>query len=224
MIYVQHHSTPPRKLSQKFNSFTPSNKEEATSSWKSFTGKDELTSNLNYIQKGLCAYCEIKLNSGLGTHIEHIQPKSIYHSLTFEYSNLVLSCFSSENINKNDSAVTCGHFKQNSYNPELFTPPTDVDCNNYFTCTPLGKIEPKKSLSTNDKAKAIYTRDILNLNSLRLVRLRANIIEEGLMIISELQNDKNALEHFKDLEFSIAKGMYLFPFINVRKEYFEDFK
>lgn len=223
MIYVKHHSSAPRKLAQKFISFTPSNKVEAKSSWSSFTGKDELTSNLSHIQKGLCAYCEIKINSSLGTHIEHIQPKSIYHNLTFKYENLVLSCFSSENINKNDPTLSCGHFKKSEYDPNLFISPTDVNCNDYFTCTPLGKIEPKNSLNSNDKDKAIYTRDILNLNSLRLIRLRANIIEEGFKIIQELQSDSASLKNFIDLEFSIVNNKYLFPFINVRKEYFENF-
>lgn len=223
MIYVGHHEESPKKLKEKKDSFIPTNKEEATSSWRSFTGKEELSLNLNYIQKGLCAYCEISLDSSLGNHIEHIKPKSIHPNLTFQYENLVLSCISSENINPNDPTLSCGHYKKSNYDNNLFISPTDPNCSTFFSCNLFGQIEPSLGLSESEKQKVFYTIEVLNLNSLRLVRQRETIINEGFEIISELQNDKESLKYFLELEFEEVNGKYSFPFINIRKEHFEGF-
>ncbi len=63
------------------------------------------------IQKGLCAYCEIRLENELGYHIKHIESKSLNPQLTFEYTNLILSCIKDGAISDNTDSnpVSCGH-------------------------------------------------------------------------------------------------------------------
>ena len=86
----------------------------------------------------------------------------------------------------------------------------------------LGKIKPKNGLDANDIAKVTYTIDLLNLNSLRLVRKRNEIIDEGFKIIKELRSDIESLGNFLKLEFEILNNEYIFSFINLRKQYFEE--
>lgn len=223
MIYVQHHAEAPRKLKEKFQTFTPLTKEEARSSWSAFTGKDELTTNLRFIQKGLCAYCEIKPDGQIGTHLEHIKPKSVHNDKTFAYENIILSCFSSDNLTKNDPTISCGHHKKSGYDEMLFIAPTEVDCNRYLSCDLFGVLKPAVDLDEREKERAVYTIDLLNLNSLRLKRKREKVIDEGYKIIQDLQKDQEALNNFLEAEFSEVSGFYRFPFISIRKEHFQQF-
>ena len=222
MIYVLHHQEWPRKLKEKFDNFVPTTKEEAKSSWSSFTGKDDLVSNLKHIQKGLCAYCEVKINDSLiGYHLEHIKPKSKFNDKTFDYQNIILSCFSSNNLNTKDPSISCGHHKVSNFDENLFISPINQNCNNYFEYDLLGKIKPKNGLDGNDRAKVKYTIDLLNLNSHRLIRKRNEIIDEVYEIINELETDHESLNNFLLLDFEIVNNEYLFSFINLRKQYFE---
>ena len=41
---------------------------------------------------GKCAYCESKISHVDYGHIEHFKPKSRFPDLTFEWTNLLLSC------------------------------------------------------------------------------------------------------------------------------------
>ena len=223
MIFTQHHNQAPRLLHNRFLQNTPQTQEEAKSGWKNFQGKEELASHLKYVQKGLCAYCEARLDSALGYHLEHIQPKSAFPHLTFEYTNLVLSCIASENLTKNDPTLSCGHHKRSRFDASLFISPTLSGCQRYFSCNLLGEIEPASNLDERDWQKADYSIKLLNLNSLRLARQREQVIDKGFKIIAELQDDQEALENFLELEFAMINGFYCFPFINTRKEHFEMF-
>lgn len=179
-------------------------------------------SNLKYIQKGLCAYYEIKINDPLiGCHLEHIKPKSKFKNKTFDYENIILSCFSSDNLNSRDPSISCGHHKLSNFDENLFISPINQNCNDYFDYDLLGNIKPKNGLDEDDIEKAIYTIDLLNLNSHRLVRKRNEIIDEGYKIIKELESDTESLIQFLDLEFEILNNEYVFSFINLRKQYFE---
>lgn len=221
MIYVAHHEEWPRKLKEKFDNCLLSTNGEARSAWSSFKGKNDLISNLKYIQKGLCAYCEIKIkNSSIDCHLEHIKPKSLYIDKTFDYKNIVLSCFSSQNLEKRDSSISCGHKKANEFDEDLFISPTDSKCNDFFEYDLFGKIKPKDNLSEIKKKRAKYTINLLNLNSHRLVRKRNEIIEQGYEIIQDLQSDAEALKNFLSLELEIVNNQYAFSFINLRKQYF----
>ena len=230
MIFVQHLANWPLKLNSRRNNFNdhgiPLN---PRSSWSSFSGKEELRNDLFCTQKGLCPYCEIKLESELGYHIEHIQPKTANPYLTFEYTNLILSCFSSVELkNYVSNARSCGHYKDFAvhglpFDLNLFISPTDPNCEHYFHYELNGEINmnPQFLQDLEISAKVLYTIDRLNLNCNRLVRQREEVIDEGFNIIQDLMNDQQALDSFIALELQIINQRYLFPFINLRKQFFE---
>jgi len=112
-------------------------------------------------QNYLCGYCEAKVTLD-NSHIEHIKPKHLdYDSLTFEYSNLLVSCdgicFSAEN-----KPITCGHKKANKFDDTKFLNPTEVtNIRDYFIYTDNGYI----GASGLDEEKSKYTMKLLQLNS-----------------------------------------------------------
>ena len=55
-------------------------------------GKPAVRTALNKMFDGKCAYCESFVGAVATPHIEHFRPKNIYVSLTFEWTNLHLSC------------------------------------------------------------------------------------------------------------------------------------
>jgi len=111
-------------------------------------------------QNYLCCYCEAKVTLD-NSHIEHIKPKDIdENTLTFDYSNLSVSCdgicFS------RDKRLTCGHKKDNKFDEFKFLNPTKViDIREYFIYTDNYYI----GASHKDEIKAIYTMELLHLNS-----------------------------------------------------------
>jgi uncharacterized protein (TIGR02646 family) len=178
MLHVKHNLSEPNKLrirKSQLDGGVASNPMEA---WNKFSGKDELRQDLLLIQKGLCAYCENKLNTDLGYHIEHIVPKAGNPHLTFEYTNLILSCIASEQLKNNTatSGISCGHAKKSMYDKDLFVSPASTGCERYFRYELNGEIVPNPHLDSNNRDKATYTIDLLKLNCLRLIRERESIM------------------------------------------------
>jgi len=174
--------------------------------WKSFNKcckKDLIDNYLSPEQYQLCAYTEIALQE-FGYHIEHIKPKSVYSQDTFNYQNLVLSCFSSENLKK-EAFSTCfgGQYKKNEYDADKFISPLDKACEGYFSYLPNGRVEPHIDLSSLEKEKVLYTCNILNLNAPYLIERRKKLITETIPIIDELLEHEDALAHFAEMDLSI---------------------
>jgi uncharacterized protein (TIGR02646 family) len=177
-------------------------------SWSGFNaqGKQDIVASLMPAQNYLCAYCQIRLDSEIGYHIEHVINKSIDPTLTFEWPNLVLSCTHSESIDatRMDGGVSCGHSAGKSTWPALdsqFIQPTEPDCERYFEYLASdGSVQPATNLNANDTKRATYTRDLLNLNCRRLNRQRKDMLEEGFRIIRQLMSDPTALKHFLDCD------------------------
>lgn len=200
-----------------------------TKSWENLSSvtKKKIKQYLLPTQSYLCAYCETELAQGeneLGYHIEHIKPKSKYPDFTFQFNNLIISCFEKGNevdLQHYDfSSLSCGHFIKNTYDPDLFIPPTEENCQNYFFYRLEGKIIPIHSLSEQDKKRALYTIDVLNLNCARLVRQRKDIIYEGLEIIDKFNENQEDIAHFVTLECAKINGRH-FAFISLRTQYFK---
>ncbi len=196
--------------------------------WQKFSrrkaNRKQLKEALHARQSGLCAYCEIALehaeSHNIGSHVDHVLPKDKHPALTFEYANLVLSCFATGGEIKSDeqdpAPVSCGHAalkRSNNFNEALFIKPTDANCEAYFSFELDGGVIPHPSLSPPDVDKAKHTLEVLNLNCLRLKRLREDTITLLYQIISELQNDTEALKQFLLLELQDTKS-----FINARKQ------
>lgn len=197
--------------------------------WQKFTrrkaNRNQLKEALHIRQNGLCLYCEIVLGDGsahdIGSHVDHILPKQIHPELTFDFANLVLSCFATggETIaDEHDPApVSCGHAalkRSNTFDESLFIKPTDPNCEKYFSFELDGSVIPHPNLNTPDFEKAEHTLVVLNLNCLRLQRLREETITQLYHIISELQHDSEAVKEFLILELQDNKS-----FINARKQH-----
>ena len=125
--------------------------------WAGFKGTAEVRQALLPVQKHICAYCEIELEEcppGIGFHIEHILSKTNNPSLTFEWTNLMLSCFQTGNeIPKgqfDSEPISCGHSplkRSNNYDPVLFIKPTEPDCQRYFFYELDGRVVPHDDLN-----------------------------------------------------------------------------
>ena len=219
------HTNPPRLLEKrKSNPADNGIPKDSWKAWNNFStkGKIEIHNSLIPLQKGLCIYCEEKLDK-YGFHIEHILSKSNNKSLTFEYSNLSLSCIETAIISNETTtnSISCGHAKKKKNLP---IKPTDIGCNSLFQYKINGEIAPANGISTEDISNVKKTIKILNLNCLRLKRDRREIINEGLNIILDLIDDNNALQNFFNLEFQLVNNKYLFPFISARNEHYKLFR
>ncbi|MBE8233590.1 MAG: TIGR02646 family protein, partial [Endozoicomonadaceae bacterium] len=165
MRYIKKTGSAPYCLNKKHKT-PPKNKTEATKQWRKFKCKNKLTHQLADEQYSLCAYSEIEIlrdHSILGTHIEHVQPKSIYPQRTFDYSNLVLNALASDDLSGSivaKNAVFGGHAKEDNYDPNLFISCLDPACTDYFTYLSDGKVVPTKD-SAPHKEKAEYTINLL---------------------------------------------------------------
>lgn len=178
--------------------------------------------------KGLCVYCEERLDK-YGFHIEHVLSKSLNPPLTFEYSNLSLSCTEDGTLSSEttDNPISCGHAllkRKNNYDENLFIKPTEVGSNSLFQYKMNGELAPANGISPDDVLRVEHTIKVLNLDCLRLNRDRREIIEVGLKIILDLIDDNDALQNFLDLEFEIVNNKYLFPFISAREEHYKLFR
>lgn len=227
MKYLKHPVNIPRHL----ESIAQKNVIDSTKAWSSFNNKDEIHESLLTAQNYLCAYCEIELIRGegeLGFHIEHIEPKSLYPEHTFKFENLLISCFDTgselESLVYNQNSISCGHFKKNNFDLELFLNPTNPDCENYFFYELDGRIVPNPKLTDSDKIfKAEYTIKILNLDCRRLNRKRGAIIKQGLKIVNDLLNYSDSLSYFAELELAEIHNKCNSFFIT-RRQFFQDFK
>ncbi len=183
-------------LNQAHNN-PPQDKAEARSQWGSFRDKSQLTALLGKEQYFLCAYSEIEIlrdNSTVGTHIEHVKPKSRYPQQTFDYKNLVLSALSSEDLKSTiaQREVFGGHHKKSHYDPTLFVSCLDNDCTDYFSYLSDGRVVPKDNDDNLHRKKAEYTIKLLNLNSPYLVNKRRDWLDVLNRCIADPENE---LEH-----------------------------
>ena len=114
---------------------------------------------LEHEQNYLCCYCEAKVTLD-NSHIEHIKPKDIDEdTLTFDYANLSVSC---DGLCFSNERLTCGHKKSNKFDESKFLNPTKItDIREYFIYTDNYYI----GASHKDEEKAIYTMELLELNS-----------------------------------------------------------
>jgi uncharacterized protein (TIGR02646 family) len=220
MRSIQHPATAPRVLQQSVANHA--------TNWNSFGGKTQVSASLEILQKGLCAYCQIRLDSGIGSHIEHIWPKDPHTEKTFQWENLVLSCTHSEVIGKTrlTGGVSCGHSNDKRNWPTYdnrFISPIEPDCERYFEYRASdGTVQPAKDLSEHEVERADYTIELLNLNCRRLSRLRKDMLEEGYRIIRVLMADATALGYFIDCELAEVRGK-LPSFFTARQQHFQVF-
>lgn len=180
----------------------PTTPAEAKSRWSHFGYKNDVANYLAAEQFGLCAYSEVRPDLlGLGTHIEHLEPKSQNPLRTFDYKNLVLSALSSDDLHTmNRDDVFGGHAKLSEYDASLFVSCLQENCSTYFVYLSTGKVEPSRSLTSADHNKAQYTIDLLNLNSPYLVTQRKKWLDELDGLIDDHIENRMSLEHLASID------------------------
>lgn len=162
-----------KRLKKKRNN-EPTDELSAKRAWRRFNKKD--TRRACYkLQLGLCAYTELSLDSAeLGSHLEHIAPRSRFPERTFRADNLVLSILADDYSGTlKQEERFAGHFKRSRYADEWFISPYDEDCEKYFEySSQTGEVNPANSLSNAERDKAMKTIAVLNLNCDYLVSER----------------------------------------------------
>ncbi len=225
MKHLIHPVNIPRKLALRHKKPVAN----STKAWENFKYTKAVQDSLLPAQKNLCSYCEIELVRGegnIGYHIEHIEPKSMRPSRTFDFSNLLISCFDSGyEISSSTLApnpISCGHAKKSQFDPQLFIKPTDQNCESYFHYELDGRITPHPNLTVNQASKAEYTINLLNLNCRRLKRARYDMILEGQEIVNDLLDNPSALSDFAELELEEFNNKHQ-SFLTTRRQYFQVF-
>lgn len=127
-----------------------------------------LRNTLLHEQKGLCCYCETRIDNG-DFHVEHFRPKDseMFPQLQLAYDNLHACCRKTALGGVDEY---CGHKKANVFDTDLISP-LEPDCAVHFQYDMMGGV------SGTDQRGNI-TIAILNLNSKLLVRSRKSLIEE----------------------------------------------
>jgi uncharacterized protein (TIGR02646 family) len=149
-----------------------------------FELKENIRKDLLKKQRNQCAYCERLLDiNKQNFHIEHIEPRdNTKAKLECEYSNLVLSC------NNDDS---CGRYKGSRHLEDGFIHPVLDNPTLYFKFNEDGQI-----LTTDLNANK--TKDFLNLNNNKLIRVRKNIVLE-LYNMGDIEGIENYFFEFENL-------------------------
>lgn len=127
--------------------------------------KDALMAEQGY----LCCYCERRLADN-DSHIEHFKPQSETAVDPLDFSNMLCSC--QDQLKKGDPRH-CGNLKSDWFVDALLISPFDPGCENRFSFTGDGGIEPSQA---NDAA-ATETIKRLGLNIPKLRDLRKKAIE-----------------------------------------------
>ena len=200
MRFIRKREAPARLCARHAN--PPSTSKEAKAAWDNFHHKGGITDFLLAEQYGLCAYTEVRPEDhGLGSHIDHLQPRALYPTRTFDYLNLVVSILSSEDLHRiPHDQVFGGHAKQENYDEGLFVSPLQTDCAAHFIYLSDGRVVPNRLHHHGAQNRANYTIDLLNLNSPYLVNLRKRWMDELDAEIQRLLVDSEALKQLADCE------------------------
>lgn len=193
----------------------------AQSAWDNFNHKEGTRNACWHEQFGLCAYSEIVLDDGdFGMHLEHVEPKSINQSRTFDHTNLLLSAINDRKLQGMPKGeVFGGHYRGKRYSKAGFITPLLPDCRRFFHYASNGRVEPAMGLTASEARKARYTIAILNLNATLLITRRRVWLEELEQEIDKLLTEPKALDWFCDAELCDTGGK-LRPFHSAARQRF----
>lgn len=112
---------------------------------------------LESMHEGRCAYCEREVDKD--AHVEHFIQRSRKPQLTFEWSNLFLSC---------SDLDTCGKYKDHSAAPyqdqDVLKPDVD-NPDNYLRFDEHGMIHAQANLSAQERRRALETIRVFHLDA-----------------------------------------------------------
>lgn len=206
------------RLLQRANEHPPRTAADAKSRWSNLD-KQLLSDALTLDQYGLCGYTELDDSRlAVGTHIEHVVPKSASPQLTFDYANLLLCALSSAELQRYAKADQFGgHHKGSDYDPQLFVSPLMEGCDHYFIYASSGRVEPRSTLSAQQQAQARYTIDLLNLNAPLLVHERQQWIDELETLIAKAIDADSSLHNLAEVDLLPRNGR-LSPFFTASRQ------
>lgn len=215
------------------NNNPPTTEQEATKAWGRFRQKNRTREICFKEQYGLCGYSEISIDNKypvideygqeiskvLGSHLEHVEPKSSQPHRTFDHTNLIISAIDdikARNLVKRD--VFGGHRKLRRFSQTSFVSPLWPNCRKYFHFeSSTGKVVPSSNLpNRREQAKARLTIYILNLNAPILVHLRKTWLKQLDELVLSASSTKE-LYDLAELELSPINGA-LRPFHSAQRQ------
>ena len=186
---------------QEFINFVKQNKPQ---NWDSLDGAVRINTRkyiLEEEQYNQCAYTELPLEyEKNNSHIEHLKRKdsAFFPELTFEWSNLFVSCNSSDFGGKyKDEKYLKGKTKADN---ELILNPNLENPNDFFELRKWGELTIKMDLEGKEKTKAEETIKAFNLNHNSLQARRKEMIKS----IKDYKN--GGLDSEMIIEFLIGAG------------------
>lgn len=132
-----------------------------------------------------CAYCESVINIVTVGHIEHFKPKRFFQSLTFEWTNLLLSC-----PKCNDKAHKGDKFPAIAVGGPLIDPAADNPSTHFaFQYDPV----TKQALAIPKTNRGAVTEDIFKLNTRKhLVKARSSYVRNLIFVKASVASDPEA--------------------------------
>lgn len=142
-----------------------------------------------------CAYCTITELEAAGIRftIDHYEPKSIYPSLTNDYSNLMWSCGHCNELKGDVHSEAAARLAGDRF----LRPDQDDEDDHYTYSETSDRVNPRT-------AEATFTIEVLNLNRQTLRRLRSirreledshSAIVKGLRALSKVSPEQIPLRH-----------------------------
>lgn len=207
----------------------PQDQRAATVRWKRFRRhKPDVLDALLAEQYHLCCYSELRADEeGLGYHIEHVENKGQNPPRTFDYANLAASALRSNELGTltaGGEEVFGGHArgKQGANGPVdmlRFVSPHQADCPRFFAYLSDGRVIPADNLNAQERDKAHYTIDTLNLNSPYLRTLRQKWWDELDDLFEEHIEKGWSIAHLVALELVPSSGK-LRRFFSLTRQFF----
>lgn len=209
----------------------PQTAKQATSRWHSFNHKPQVLEFLLQEQYQLCCYSELRADKHrLGYHIEHVENKSQVPERTFDYTNLAASAlddkrtkaFKAQMAEENlPAGLFGGHAqgKQQSVDMERLISPHQPDSARFFAYLSDGRIVPAEGLNQQEKERAQYTIDLLNLDCPFLQVERRKWWDELDQLMGEHQSKEMDLHHLASIDLVPTKHR-LSPFFTMTRRFF----
>lgn len=145
----------------------------------------------------VCAYCNRRIHKGAPEdddqlRIDHIKPKGVYPTQTFDYYNLVGCCYGDDRTPP-PNQKHCDASKGSLEIPwELF--PTNSSCESILMFTSTGEV------ISSDSTVEHAVNTILNLNCNKLIKLRKERLEP--LLEDDIQPDeaKKLIEYYQKMD------------------------
>jgi len=158
--------------------------------------KTAIRESLRAMQGPRCAYCEASVEFS-DRHIEHFRRKGgngQFRNLTFDWSNLFLSC---------DGPRHCGHYKDNPrtgpgpYSPSDLVKPDVEEPDNFLYFYSNGRVEPRSGTLEAIAKRANETIRVFNLDAGQLRHPRERAVAK---YIAHLDRDRAELATWSDAD------------------------